>query len=258
MRLTRDHVDGDRSKEIEAFSKWILDIGNGKINEPNPGEVEIDIPEDLLITQCKNPVEEIVKDVYGVSFPNERNPNFFQGRAILSPRNMDVDIINDYMLSQLPGEEETYLNSDSIDTSDTSKIDYMVYTQEYLNSIKVSGLPNHELKLNIGTPIMLLRNIDPIGGLCNGTRLLVTQMAKHVIQARLITGNNVGEKVLIPRMFVSPPEARFPFRMRRRQFPVAVAFAMTIKVKARLCKELHCFCQNQFSHMVSCMLQFPG
>lgn len=103
----------------------------------------------------------------------------------------------------------------------------MVYTQEYLNSIKVSGLPNHVLKLKIGTPIMLLRNIDPIGGLCNGTRLLVTQIAKHVIQTRLITGNNVGEKVFIPRMFVSPPEARF-LRMRRRQFPIVVAFAMTI------------------------------
>ena len=126
------------------------------------------------------------------------------------------------------GDEETYLSSDSIDTSDTSKIDNMVYTQEYLNSIKVSGLPNHVLKLKIGTPIMLLRNIDPIGGLCNGTRLLVTQIAKHVIQTRLITGNNVGEKVFIPRMFVSPPEARFPFRMRRRQFPIVVAFAMTI------------------------------
>lgn len=126
------------------------------------------------------------------------------------------------------GHEETYLSSDSIDTSDTSKIDDMVYTQEYLNSIKVSGLPNHVLKLKSGTPIMLLRNIDPDAGLCNGTRLLVMQTAKHVIQARLITGKKAGEIVFIPRMFVSPPETRFPFRMRRRQFPVAIAFAMTI------------------------------
>lgn len=100
MRLTRD-VHGDRSREIEAFSKWILDIENGKINEPNSGEVEIDIPEDLLITQCENPMEEIVKGVYGISFPNERNPKFYQGRVIMSPRNMEVDTINDYMLPQL-------------------------------------------------------------------------------------------------------------------------------------------------------------
>ena len=29
-------------------------------------------------------------------------------------------------------------------------------------------------------------------------------------------------------MFVTPPDTKFPFRMRRRQFPVTLAFAMTI------------------------------
>lgn len=108
----------------------------------------------------------------------------------------------------------------------------MCYFQEFLNSIKISGLPNHSLKLKVGAIIMLLRNIDPQGGLCNGTRLQITQLADHVIEARMITGNRTdregGERVKIPRMFVSPPETRFPFRMRRRQFPVAVSVAMTI------------------------------
>ncbi|CAN6916647.1 unnamed protein product, partial [Brassica oleracea var. botrytis] len=86
-------------------------------------------------------------------------------------------------------------------------------------------LPVHEIKmLTVGAIIMLLRNIDPQGGLCNGTRLQITQLADHVIEARIITGHRNdkegGERVLIPRMFVSPPETRFPFRMRRRQFPV--------------------------------------
>ena len=42
--------------ELEAFSKWILDIGDGNINQPNDGEVEIDIPEDLVINDCENPI----------------------------------------------------------------------------------------------------------------------------------------------------------------------------------------------------------
>lgn len=45
---------------------------------------------------------------------------------------------------------------------------------------------------------------------------------------RLEIRDKVCQTVLIPRMFVTPPETRFPFRMRRRQFPLAVAFAMTI------------------------------
>lgn len=41
-----------------------------------------------------------------------------------------------------------------------------------------------------------------------------------------------GERVLIPKMFLSPPETRFPFRMRRKQFLIVVAFSITI-IKSR-------------------------
>ncbi|EOA12130.1 hypothetical protein CARUB_v10003947mg, partial [Capsella rubella] len=218
---------------IYPFSKWLLDIGDGKINEPNDGEVEIEIPEYLLIIASEDPIHAIVHEIYGKSFAKENDPKFFKRRAILSPRNKYVDKINQYMLSQLPDvyyncEERRYLSSDSTETSDTTVFDDMVYSQEFLNSINVSGLPKHELTLKKGAPIMLLRNIDPKGGLCNGTRLIVTQMANQVIEARIVIGNGINEKVLIPRIFVSPPDAKFPFRMRRRQFPVALSYSITI------------------------------
>lgn len=54
------------------------------------------------------------------------------------------------------------------------------------------------------------------------------QMADHVLQARIITGTRIGDIVLIPRMLLTPSDTRLPFKMRRRQFPVNVAFAMTI------------------------------
>ena len=85
------------------FSNWILDIGDGKINEPNNGEIEIDIPEDLLVSESEDPIRDIVKEVYGNSYTRERNPKFYQERAILSPRNEDVDKIDEYMLSQIKG-----------------------------------------------------------------------------------------------------------------------------------------------------------
>ncbi|XP_033137451.1 ATP-dependent DNA helicase PIF2-like [Brassica rapa] len=102
MRLMAGITDSE-AKELEAFSKWILDIGDGNINQPNDGEVDIDIPEDLLITECENPIEAIVNEVYGTSFAEKRDPKFFKERAILSPRNQDVDSTNEYMLSQLSG-----------------------------------------------------------------------------------------------------------------------------------------------------------
>ncbi|XP_024009492.1 uncharacterized protein LOC112084575 [Eutrema salsugineum] len=207
LRLTQNMrlIAGDNSRamlEQAAFTKWILDIGDGMINDDGSGEAVTDIPDDLLIKECKDPIKTIVKEIYRSSFSKETDPKFFQDRAILSPRNDDVDMINDYMLSKLSGVERTYLSCDSIDT-----------TEEVLRE---------------GTPVMLLRNIDPKNRLCNGTRLIIIKMANYVLQAQIITGSKVGEKVLIPRILLSPSEMKLPFRMRRKQFPITLAFAMTI------------------------------
>ena len=94
---------GGDNNELAMFLNWILDIGDGKINEPNNGEIEIDIPEDLLVSESEDPIRDIVKEVYGNSYTRERNPKFYQERAILSPRNEDVDKIDEYMLSQIKG-----------------------------------------------------------------------------------------------------------------------------------------------------------
>ncbi|XP_010451612.1 PREDICTED: ATP-dependent DNA helicase PIF1-like [Camelina sativa] len=114
------------------------------------------------------------------------------------------------MISILEGEERIYLSADSIDPADKRNKDNPAYSPDFLNSVRIAGVPNHALRLKIGCPVMLLRNIDAHGGLMNRTRLQITQMADHVIQARIIT------------------DTRLPFKMRRRQFPINVAFAMTI------------------------------
>lgn len=54
---------------------------------------------------------------------------------------------------------------------------------------------------------MLLRNLDQSEGLCNGTRLIVTQLANHVLEAKIISGKNIGNKVYIPRMSMSPSQS---------------------------------------------------
>ena len=99
------------------------------------------------------------------------------------------------------GDERIYLSSDSIDPTDKNSKDDSIFSPEFLNSIKTSGLPNHALRLRVGTPVMILRNLDPTEGLCNGTRLQITQLADHLIGAKVITGKRVGEKVFLHRIF---------------------------------------------------------
>jgi len=77
---------------------------------------------------------------------------------------------------------------------------------------------------------MLLRNIDQPLGLCNGTRLIITQMRNFVLEAKIISGNNIGQKVYISRLTLSPSPSntKLPFTFQRKQFPIVVSFAMTI------------------------------
>jgi ATP-dependent DNA helicase PIF1 len=90
---------------------------------------------------------------------------FFQNRAILAPTNDIVDSLNNYILSMIPGEKKIYLCADSPSTHDENiNSPDEILTPEFLNTVKSSGSPNHELNLKVGVPIMLLRNIDqPLG-----------------------------------------------------------------------------------------------
>ncbi|XP_023641963.1 uncharacterized protein LOC111831563 [Capsella rubella] len=50
MRLLQNGLSQTEANDIQDFSNWLLDVGDGKISEPNDGEALIDIPEEFLIT----------------------------------------------------------------------------------------------------------------------------------------------------------------------------------------------------------------
>lgn len=104
----------------------------------------------------------------------------------------------------------------------------MLYPVEFLNSINGNNFPHHRIVLKKGVPVMLLRNLDQAAGLCNGTRLVVTQLGNTLLEAKIMTGTHVGKVVLIPRICLTLKGTRFPFILERRQFPIKVCYAMTI------------------------------
>jgi ATP-dependent DNA helicase PIF1 len=89
-------------------------------------------------------------------------------------------------------------------------------------------MPPHVLVLKKGVIIMLLRNLNAREGLCNGTRLIVEDMSKNTIKARIISERNKGDVAIIPRINLAPTDTTLPFVLRRRQFPVLPAFCITI------------------------------
>ncbi|KAF1874356.1 hypothetical protein Lal_00008561 [Lupinus albus] len=225
MRLQND----DNATEIRDFSKWILKVGDGKLSEPNDGCVEVDIPEELLILHFDNSIKAIVSSTYLDLQLHYNDKQFLQCRAILASTIDIVHQINEYVLSIIPGEEKEYLSSDSLDISDVNDIEAVnILTPEFINTLSTSGLPNHKIKLKVRIPIMLLRNLDQSEGLCNGTRLVVTKMANHVLEAKIVSCKNVGHIIYIHRMSISPSQTPWSFKLIRRQFPIFVSYVMTI------------------------------
>jgi hypothetical protein len=59
-------------------------------------------------------------------------------------------------------------------------------------------------------------------------RLVVTNIGEMLIEAQIVTGTHTGNIVHIPRICLTLKNARLPFTLQRRQFPVKVCYAMTI------------------------------
>ncbi|XP_053164882.1 uncharacterized protein LOC128350484 [Hemicordylus capensis] len=208
-----------RSKDPE-FSKWLIKVGNGDTPQiEGLQENIIEIPSSII---CKT---DIVREIFGEKIQVQNIPNLAK-RSILCPKNSDVDSLNDQVLHILEGEPITYLSSDSID--DTTEEDTKNYPAEFLHDQTPAGMPKHTLILKEGAIIMLLRNLNTKKGLCNGTRLIVTHLEKNIILAEVITGSAQGDMVFIPRIDLAPTCTDLPFTLRRRQYPVKLAFAMTI------------------------------
>ncbi|XP_028758137.1 ATP-dependent DNA helicase PIF1-like [Neltuma alba] len=220
--------DEDRSS-LQRFSQWLLDVGDGKLGMPHDGIAEIKIPDELLIDRYSDPIAAIVSWTYPGLLDNLGSTDYFNDRAILAPTIDIVNQVNDYMSSLLPGDPVDYFSCDSVCKSFQDRDGFEdLHTPDFLNSINCSGLPMHRLTLKVGTPIMLLRNIDQASGLYNGTRLRITHLGNVVIEAVTLNGSKPNQKVVIHRMDLNPSDCRLPFKMKRRQFPITVSFAMTI------------------------------
>jgi len=152
----------------------------------------------------------------------------FQSRGILSTRCDLVAGTNDDVLALMPGSETQQFTVDTVQDCEVGDNEDLAIPPEVLRSLRLSSLPPAVLKLKVGAPILLLRNLQPLVGLCNGTRLVVTRVASCVIEAKILGGSFDAHTRFIPRIDTTSSEKDFPMVIKRHQFPVQLCFAMTI------------------------------
>ena len=203
----------------EGFAEWLLLLGEGKINSvEGAGPSAIQIPAALLLKGKS--LMDLCNHVYDGLERSASDKEWFSSRMIITGKNVEVDKINEMMLNMVPGTVRDYYSYDE------SVEDGTMHPLEYIHKLMPNGFPAHHLRLKKGVPIMLLRNIDPANGHCNGSRYVITNLLNNTIEARLLSGGNAGEKILIPRIPHSTTES-YPFNFTRRQFPIRLAFAIT-------------------------------
>jgi ATP-dependent DNA helicase PIF1 len=132
-----------------------------------------------------------------------------------------VNTINLQIQEQLPGNATSHKSVDTVVDVNES----VQYPIEFLSSLEPPGMPPHNLMLKIGSPIILLRNLDA-PRLCNGTRPIVKGLMPQVIETTILTGCAHGEDVFLPQIPMIPTD--MPFEFKRLQFPIRLAFAISI------------------------------
>ncbi|AQK50086.1 hypothetical protein ZEAMMB73_Zm00001d049353 [Zea mays] len=186
-----------RAKSDPWFAEYFLRVSGGTEEVNNDGDVCL--PDEVCVpyTGDDRDLDRLIDDIYPSLNENMSNTSYITSRAILTTRNDWVDMINMRMIDRFQREQMMYHSFDTV-VDDPNNY----YPSEFLNTLTPNGLPPHVLKLKIGCPIMLLRNIDPANGLCNGTRLV-----------------HAGMRVFLPRIPLCPSDDEmFPFHFKRKQF----------------------------------------
>lgn len=235
----------NNTKDNVFWSKYLLEIGNGteKIYK-KLGKEMIKIPENLISKQPQ--FEDFISDIWNDYNEHYHNGKYIRNRSIITPLNKDIEVINDIMLQKLPGDAVIFESVDSV----LEGFGHGGLSEEMLHKFETSSIPRHTIKLKIHTPIMLMRNLDQENGLCNGTKLIVTQIKKYSIKAKIISKKHYGKEFIIPRIYMDSNTADFGFTLRRKQFPIRVCYCMTInKVQGQTCNKLGLYLPDPvFSH----------
>ena len=120
------------------FAKKLLQIGNGSIVERSEdGLIELNCG-----NICSN-LEQIQEKVFPSIIHNYKDKQWLSERAILAPKNISVDKVNEGILAKIPGAIMKYTSVDSVVDDEEA----VHYPMEFLNSLEASGMPPHLLFL---------------------------------------------------------------------------------------------------------------
>ena len=192
-----------------------MKLGEDRISKNENDEIEM--PEDMVISA------RTMEDCIDFICPAFDNPaELFSKNCILVPLNDTMRNSNSTCIGRFPGIMKEYFSFNAV----TEGTNATHFPTEFLDSVEISGLPPHKLELKKGSPIILMRNLEP-PRLCNGTRMIVEELHDNLIVAKINIGAFKDEIVMIPRITLNLTVGE-DIPLKRSQFPIQTSFGMTI------------------------------
>ncbi|CAJ2672233.1 unnamed protein product [Trifolium pratense] len=177
------------------FATFLMRIGD-EVEPTKPDDMVKISPQIAISWEGEHSIQILIDHIFPQLELHGWDASYMTQRAILTPKNDDVQKLNDILINQFPGEEHNSLSFDEVE-GDTHNL----YQQEFLNSINQDGLPPHILKLKKG----------------------------NMLDVEILTGNNAGKRAFLLRIKVqTSASSGLPFVLSREQFPVRLSFAITI------------------------------
>ncbi len=167
------------NQEDKEFAEW---IGNMSYKPNLHGSTSLP-----SYIKKSNDLDSFIENVYPRSVLQNplENGMFFKERSILCSKNKTVEEINSKVLEMVTGEKITLFSSNTIQ-SDVTGSSMENALEEYLHSLTTSGLSTSKLELKAGLLVMLLRNLNPERGLCNGTRCIIHHIGQYVLTVKVL------------------------------------------------------------------------
>ena len=246
LELTRNMRAAGEGADADAYRNWLLGVGDGRAGS------QVKIPASMVYRPLCDPsdsnavVQEMARAVFGhhTEQPAQQCTAYAKNKRILTATNAAAQMVNSAIYSRLPaaneeGHEQAGIDNDGQPTWSDDRREVVslsmdscpeggeLVAEELLNELAPGGLPPHELRIRVGHPLMLLRNMDITNGHTNGTVYTVMAVRDNAIALLPENARAGAQWWWCPKIELST-ENTDDFHFCRRQFPFKHAWAATI------------------------------
>ncbi|GJY79917.1 DNA helicase [Tanacetum coccineum] len=159
MRLARPNISANERNLINSFASWLLNVGDGKIGQPNQQDPEntswIDIPLNYCLLDNKEGKSLLLGGDFRQMLLVQKGASKMEVMASC--------VSQSELWPHFKGETTTYLSYDEATPVEHDRAETeLLYPVEDVNTLKFPGFPPPRLELKVGALVMLLRNVNCI------------------------------------------------------------------------------------------------